>query len=63
VSSKLVGLLVVTGLSLGIASTVAASRVVSRENSRTADCTWGASSILVENGKVVAGPDVTGCIP
>jgi hypothetical protein len=27
-------------------------------------CTWGASSIVVDaSGRVIAGPDVTGCMP
>ena len=26
-------------------------------------CTWGASSVVWENGHVVAGPTTTGCVP
>jgi hypothetical protein len=27
------------------------------------ECTWGASSIIYEDGRIVSGPDVTGCVP
>jgi hypothetical protein len=26
-------------------------------------CTWGASSIVWQDGRVIAGPDLTGCAP
>jgi hypothetical protein len=61
-SSKLIGLLVVTGLAFGITASTLAASTFPRGNG-VVTCTWGASSILVVDGKVAAGPTVTGCVP
>jgi hypothetical protein len=50
---------------LGLISAVIAGALFFTANIPAAshECTWGASSIVVADGKVIAGPDVTGCVP
>jgi hypothetical protein len=54
--------LTLVGLALGFAAGFLALVVVDQANAN-GECSWGASSILYEDGHVVAGPDLTGCAP
>jgi hypothetical protein len=55
--------IVLIGLGLLCAAIAGALIFVVAGGASQQDCNWGASSIVIVNGKVVAGPDVTGCAP
>ena len=38
-------------------------RLIGRAVPEQPACTWGASSIVMLDGRVIAGPDLTGCAP